>query len=91
MTKKKHMEDVRRREYQFPGYYSEKIADEMVKALHEKTYMDFVANYSNMAGNCTVFVSGMTDDTQEDFERFVIFVAVSELAARLIQANSKNE
>lgn len=70
------------KEYVFTelGYFSKEVCEKIKKAMDGKTFMNFKVEYSNCAGNCTLFICTDYEDTEENIKNFFINAAFSYLA-----------
>lgn len=48
-----------------PGYHSQNTCEAIKRLMSGRTFMDFEVSYSNQAGNCTLCVSTVREDTSE--------------------------
>lgn len=65
------------KEYVFAelGFFSPMTCEKIKKAMDGRTFMNFKVEYSNCAGNCTLFILTDYEGTEEEIKNFFISAA----------------
>lgn len=63
------------------GYFSEKVCERIKEIMSGMTYYDFIIDYSNQAGNCTLIVATNREGTtKEELKEMFVYCCINELA-----------